>query len=305
VIAEDGGLRLRRAQPDDVDFLVELSSHPEVDPFLAARRPRDRGSLLAQIARSLDEPEAFGRIVVEVDGRRAGVMGYERVNERSRIAMLGGLAVHPDFRGRRVADDAARLLQRYLLLELGFHRLELEIYGFNERAIRHAERAGFVREGVRRKAYRRRGGWVDGITFGLIREDLAEPMTGLELLHDHVARFNEGVRTGDFGWMLERFAEDAVLAFQGVPVGPFEGREAIAAAYRDQPPDDEVRILGVEEREDGVVVAAYAWAREPLEPAGEMYLARVGEAIERLAVTFDGGRGTDARDGPARPPEAT
>jgi RimJ/RimL family protein N-acetyltransferase len=101
-------------------------------------------------------------------------MGFGVENERSRIARLGGLAVHPDFRGRRLADDAARLLQRHLIFELDFHRLQLEIYGFNERAMRHAERAGFVREGVRRKAYRRHGEWVDGVMYGLVREDFEQ-----------------------------------------------------------------------------------------------------------------------------------
>jgi RimJ/RimL family protein N-acetyltransferase len=59
-----------------------------------------------------------------------------------------------------------------LLGELGFHRLQIEIYGFNERAMRHAERVGFVREGLRRKAYWRRGAWVDGVLYGLVAEDL-------------------------------------------------------------------------------------------------------------------------------------
>ena len=31
------------------------------------------------------------------------------------------------------------------------------------------------------------------------------------------------------------------------PIGPFRGREAIGAAYRLQPPDDEVVLLGVED----------------------------------------------------------
>ena len=163
---------LRRAELEDVDFLVELANHPDVEPYLAARRPRTREEVLEEVERSQREPEAFGRLVVEVDGERAGVMGYARTNERSRIAHLAGLAVHPDFRGRHLGDEAARQLQRYLIFELGYHRLELEIYGFNERAIRHAERSGFVREGVKRKAYWRHGDWVDGVLFGLIREDL-------------------------------------------------------------------------------------------------------------------------------------
>jgi RimJ/RimL family protein N-acetyltransferase len=146
-----------------------------VEPFLSVVRARDREELVAEIERSRAEPQHYGRFVIETrDGdewRRAGIMDFEVANRRSRIANLGGLAVHPDFRGRRIADIAARLLQRYLMDELGYHRLQLEIYGFNTRAIEHAERAGFVREGIRRKAYWRHGAWVDGVLFGLVEDD--------------------------------------------------------------------------------------------------------------------------------------
>jgi RimJ/RimL family protein N-acetyltransferase len=168
-------VRLRRADPADLDFLVELTSHEDVEPYLAGSRPRDPEGVLGEIERSVREPEEFGRFVVEVEEegewRRAGAMGFELANRRSRIANLGNLAIHPAFRGRRLADEAANLFQQQLF-ELGFHRLQLEIYGFNERAIAHAERAGFIREGVRRRAYWRHDKWVDGILFGLVREDL-------------------------------------------------------------------------------------------------------------------------------------
>jgi RimJ/RimL family protein N-acetyltransferase len=163
---------IRRARPDDVDFLVELTTNEDVDPYLSARRATTSEEILEEIERSEREPQVFGRFVIEVGGERAGVMGFAVANQRSRIAQLGGIAVHPDFRGRRVADEAARLLQRHLIFDLGYHRLQLEVYGFNERGVRHAERSGFVREGVKRKAYRRHDEWVDGVLFGLIREDL-------------------------------------------------------------------------------------------------------------------------------------
>jgi RimJ/RimL family protein N-acetyltransferase len=165
---------IRRARKDDVDFLTELVTHVDVEPFLAAVRAKGHDELLEEVARSEDEPEAFGVFVIEVEGRRAGTMRFERANVRSRIANLGGLAVHPDFRGSRVSDTAARLFQRHLFADLGFHRLQLEVYGFNERALRHAERSGFVREGVRRKAYWRNDEWVDGVLYGLVAEDLTD-----------------------------------------------------------------------------------------------------------------------------------
>ena len=164
-------ITIRRARPEDVDFLTALVTHEDVEPFLAAVRAKGRDELRAEIQRSVAEPEAFGVFLIEVDGERAGMMRFERVNIRSRIANLGGLAVHPDFRGAKVADTAARLFQRHLLDDLGFHRLQMEVYGFNERAMRHAERSGFLREGVRRKAYWRNDEWVDGVLYGLVAED--------------------------------------------------------------------------------------------------------------------------------------
>lgn len=164
---------IRRARRDDVDFLVALVTHEDVEPFLAAVRSKDPEEILAEVVRSESEPDAFGVFVVEVGGQRAGTMRFELGNKRSRIANLGGLAIHPDFRGGKVADEAARLFQRHLFGDLGFHRIQMEIYGFNARALAHAQRAGFVREGVRRNAYWRNEQWVDGILFGLVAEDLA------------------------------------------------------------------------------------------------------------------------------------
>jgi RimJ/RimL family protein N-acetyltransferase len=179
---EQDGLRIRRAGPEDVKFLVELLTHDEVEPYLSVVRPRDRDSLLEHIERSRREPQEHGRFVIEVleggEWLPAGAMAFDVANRRSRIADLGGLAIHPDFRGRHLSDDAARMFQWHLIRDLGFHRLQLEIYGFNQRAIKHAERSGFVREGVRRRAYWRHGEWVDGVLFGLTEEDLPEPPEG-------------------------------------------------------------------------------------------------------------------------------
>jgi steroid Delta-isomerase len=111
-------------------------------------------------------------------------------------------------------------------------------------------------------------------------------VTGLELLSEHVDRFNSGVRSGDFAAMLELFADDATLEFEGVPVGPFHGREAIAAAYRAQPPDDEIEVLAVEE-DDAGVRARYAWLRDEGRASGEMRLRLDGDLIAGLIVIFD------------------
>jgi RimJ/RimL family protein N-acetyltransferase len=168
------GIEIRRARADDADFLVELANDEDVRPFLSPRTAMGRDEVLEEIARSESEPGAFGRFVIEIDGERAGSLGFHVANERSRIARLERLAVHPRFRGRRVADEAARLFQRLLLVDLGFHRLEMEIYGFNERAQAHAERVGWVREGRKRNAYLYGDDWVDSVLYALLQDDLMQ-----------------------------------------------------------------------------------------------------------------------------------
>jgi hypothetical protein len=97
---------------------------------------------------------------------------------------------------------------------------------------------------------------------------------------------NECVRTGDWDPLAEWFTDDAELAFDGVPVGPFEGRDEIVRAYRERPPDDEVLIFGVDE-EGGRVVARYGWLREPGQVAGRMLVTPRDGLISGLVVTFE------------------
>jgi len=167
-----------------VDYLLELQVEPDVAPFLSAGRAASRAELMEEIERSLVEPEAFGRLLIETpverEWRLVGAIGFERTNKRSRIASIGGLAVHPDFRGHGLGKAAVRELARVLFVELGYHRLEAGVYGFNERGMAAIENergmaaiesAGFVREGVKRSAYCPHGEWVDAVWLGLLVEE--------------------------------------------------------------------------------------------------------------------------------------
>ncbi len=163
---------IRVATDEDIAFLSRLLGHPDVQPFLAASRTGSEEEIRRDLERSRTEPDETGVVVLELDAEPVGTARWQLVNRRSRIASIGAFVIDPALRGRRVGVEAARALQRHLVRELGFHRLQMEIYAFNERALRHAERAGWIREGVRRRAYWYEGAWVDGVLFGLVEEDL-------------------------------------------------------------------------------------------------------------------------------------
>ena len=133
---------VRRATQADVPFLAALVQHAEVAPYLAAVRASSEDEVRAEVDHSERDPDAFGVIVIEADGTPVGTVTWERANRRSRIASIGGFAIAPEHRGMSVGTEAARALQRRLVRNAGFHRLQMEVYGFNERALRHAERTG-------------------------------------------------------------------------------------------------------------------------------------------------------------------
>ena len=101
----------------------------------------------------------------------------------------------------------------------------------------------------------------------------------------YIADHNAAVRGGDWRTFAGWFTDDAEVRFEGVPVGPFRGREAIRAAYESRPPDDEVEIRNVREDADRTV-ADYGWKAEPGVRAGELRLWWDGACIRELVITF-------------------
>jgi steroid delta-isomerase len=107
------------------------------------------------------------------------------------------------------------------------------------------------------------------------------------VLNAHVDRFNSAVVSGGFEEMVAQFTDDAIMSFEGMAVGPFQGREAIAAAYAAQPPDDQLVPLEVLDKGIDFIDISYAWAIAPDRRAGTMTIERRGDLIARLIVRFE------------------
>ena len=108
-----------------------------------------------------------------------------------------------------------------------------------------------------------------------------------ERVDAHVAAFNDTVASGEWETFSARFADDATLAFEGVPVGPFTGRPAIAAAYAAQPPTDTMAVIAVESGEDQSReqdTVRFAWSAGG---TGTMRVNWAGDLVAAMVVSFD------------------
>jgi RimJ/RimL family protein N-acetyltransferase len=71
--------------------------------------------------------------------------------------------------GRGIATEVISLVSRYAFDELKLRKVTAGCYDTNRGAIKAFEKAGFVREGLRKKQYLCNGEYVDHVMLGLLR----------------------------------------------------------------------------------------------------------------------------------------
>ena len=164
------GLRLRPLAPEDEAELLRIHSTPEV-------------------ARWWDEPEEgfpfsddpdSTRLVIEVDGRVAGMIQYaEEPTPKYRHASID-LFLDPELHNQGHGSEAVRRVVRLLIDERGHHRITIDPAAANAAAIRAYEKVGFEPVGVMRSYERDQDGrgWHDGLLMELLAEDLAGDVRG-------------------------------------------------------------------------------------------------------------------------------
>ena len=81
------------------------------------------------------------------------------------------IALDAGFRNRGFGTEATRLIVAYVLAELPIHRISLEVFDFNLRAVATYEKVGFQREGVLRDALWWDGEFHDTIIMSLLRPE--------------------------------------------------------------------------------------------------------------------------------------
>jgi len=76
-----------------------------------------------------------------------------------------------DYWGKGYGTDAMRVLLGFAFTELNLRRVSLDVFGYNPRAQRSYEKAGFVVEGRMRSFVKREGKRWDMIFMGIFREE--------------------------------------------------------------------------------------------------------------------------------------
>lgn len=167
----DDSLRLRPQQETDLAVLATFLAHPSVRHWFGSDtvddlRPWPEG------ARSELDGQPF---TIEIDGQ---VAGWLQVSEEPtpdyRHAGLD-IMLGPDFQDRGAGPAALKLAARWMVEELGHHRITIDPSVDNPRAIAAYRKVGFRDVGVMRRYGRNADGtWSDALLMDLLADELSQ-----------------------------------------------------------------------------------------------------------------------------------
>jgi RimJ/RimL family protein N-acetyltransferase len=168
---------LRAIEEADLPKLQAWANEPEIQTMLGGwhfpTSARDQQAWLA----SLSCQSTHQRFAIEVGGAGGliGTANLVSIDWKNRNAFHGMLLGEHAARGKGFAVDTVMAVMRYAFDELGLERLDTDIIEYNAPSLRlYTERCGWTRDGVRPRAYWRKGRWWDKVLVGITRERYLE-----------------------------------------------------------------------------------------------------------------------------------
>jgi RimJ/RimL family protein N-acetyltransferase len=148
-------MEVRRASTDDAATIVAiLAEVAEENRWIGTEPGFDAAERIARVRRSMDEGETLW-LLEDDNGRAIGTLGLHLTHARGVLSL--GMCIIESARGR----GGGRAMMDTALLHLAgtdAHKIELEVWPDNGRAISLYASYGFEVEGLRRDHYRRRDG---------------------------------------------------------------------------------------------------------------------------------------------------
>jgi RimJ/RimL family protein N-acetyltransferase len=181
-VATEGGrallrgsrVRLRPLERGDLPRYQELFFEPEISLHYGELGvPENLDRLQRRFeAGEFDTTDRSLLLVIETEGTLIGTMQLKNTeNLPSRSATFGIMIGDPAYLDRGYGTEARTLLLDYAFAVLGYHKINLDLFEYNARALAMYEKLGFVLEGRRRENHWSRGRFWDDILMGVTAEE--------------------------------------------------------------------------------------------------------------------------------------
>ncbi|MDN5351264.1 MAG: hypothetical protein PWQ12_180 [Clostridiales bacterium] len=165
---------LRAYKKEDVPIAQEYLNDMEVRRFLQPGIPYPY--TLEDEYKWYEQQSASGDIysfAIECleTGRYIGGCGVNQMDWKNRVCTIGIFIGDKNYWNKGYGMDAMYLLKQFVFDQMNVHKIRLDVYSFNGRAIALYEKAGFKKEGVFREEIFRDGTYYDVIRMGILRSE--------------------------------------------------------------------------------------------------------------------------------------
>ena len=170
---EGDKIALRGVTRADLDHVRRFWDNAEATRYMeTGSRPATEVALEAFYRSATDNPNAviFG-IVERATQKIVGTSGLYEIFWPGRRAEFRILIGEPSVFDKGYGTEATRLTVDYAFIRLNMEVVHLGVNADNARAVRAYEKAGFVREGLRRKFVYARGSYHDAVVMSILRDE--------------------------------------------------------------------------------------------------------------------------------------
>ena len=173
---EKDGFILRSIRAEDGEAYWEqgFGVDSEVDRLTGSRSDFTREEVLAYFRNCLEAEDRADFLIIGPDGRILGESVVNEIDWKTRCGNFRIALFRSDICGRGIGSWAVRMTRDFAFERLGLHRLELDVFSFNPRAVRVYEKAGFRREGARREAVLDGASYGDDILMAILEDEWRE-----------------------------------------------------------------------------------------------------------------------------------
>jgi [ribosomal protein S5]-alanine N-acetyltransferase len=165
--------RIRPIEEGDIDTLFLWYNDEEINYWSSGAWPLNTLQNKDQlIEKFLDSPSDIYRYAILNDNDLLiGTIGFKEINVPGRSVTLFVVIGDKAYWGQGYGTDAIITFVRFLFNQWNFHRISLDTWDENIRAIKAYQKVGFKIEGRQREARFVLGDYHDAILMGLLRDE--------------------------------------------------------------------------------------------------------------------------------------
>jgi len=164
---------LRALERTDVARMQQWINDPDITPYLISHFPYSLDQEMAwyNSKQRPESKEVILGIVEKTTDIHVGNIGLHGIDWVNSVAEVGIFIGDKGYWSKGLGTDAMATMLSYAFGELNLNRIFLNVFKFNERAIRSYEKCGFVVEAVLRDDVFKNNRYHDTVVMGILRDE--------------------------------------------------------------------------------------------------------------------------------------